>query len=148
MALATKNAFELLQKGKDKEKPKKSERVDKAADAARLEAAIFSQPSAGVSNWADDDDDDFSVPQLPPDWAEVWARPARGRPRGGDRRGGADCWGARPLAHAVDRTLGAPDGGWRARGRAAPAARPRARPTTRAGPRDHTCPLAPARYHP
>jgi hypothetical protein len=75
MALATSNAFALLNqstKVSKKESKKDDKRKDKGnASAADLEKAIFSQPSMGVSNWADDDDDDYTMPSLPVDWEEV-----------------------------------------------------------------------------
>jgi hypothetical protein len=79
MSLATSNAFALLKGGKtnkiDKKKSGKDDKK-KSASAADLEKAIFSQPSLNISNWADDDDDDYAMPALPADWAEVRARTA------------------------------------------------------------------------
>jgi hypothetical protein len=80
MSLATSNAFALLKSGSVKDESKKKRSKDdkkKTASAADLEKAIFSQPSLNISNWADDDDDDYAMPALPIDWAEV--RAARGR---------------------------------------------------------------------
>lgn len=77
MSLATSNAFAVLKasKGKKdskkKDEKKKSSKDKKVASAADLEKAIFSQPSLNISNWADEDDDDYTMPALPIDWAEV-----------------------------------------------------------------------------
>ena len=46
----------------------------KKVTTAELEKAIFSQPSLGISNWADEDDDDYAMPSLPIDWDEVRCR--------------------------------------------------------------------------
>ena len=79
--LATSNAFAALTKGgsgkppRDSKRSGKEDKAKKSASAADLEKAIFSQPSLSVSNWADDDEEDYALPSLPADWAEV-------RPRG------------------------------------------------------------------
>lgn len=74
MSLATKNAFAALadakkakkaSSSKDKHKSKK-----KAVSTDELEKAIFSQPSINITSWADEDDDDYSVPVLPSNWEE------------------------------------------------------------------------------
>lgn len=75
--LATKNAFAALTKAaskaakEDKAKRGKEDKAKKSASAADLEKAIFSQPSLSVSNWADEDDEDYALPSLPADWVEV-----------------------------------------------------------------------------
>ena len=67
MSLATSNAFAALDtkrkkkgsKSKEDSGPKKPKAPSKEDQAAQLERAIFSQPAAaGVSNWADTDDED------------------------------------------------------------------------------------------
>lgn len=45
-------------KKKDKNGEKKSKAETAAIDTAELERAIFSQPSTGMSNWADCDEED------------------------------------------------------------------------------------------
>jgi hypothetical protein len=61
--MSGKNIFAALQKKKSTKKPAavkedvpEEERVDKHAE---LEKAIFSAPAAGVSNWADDSEDEW-----------------------------------------------------------------------------------------
>ena len=82
MSLHTSNVFAALsaesaraaKKGSSSSKSSSS-KADKAAkkkkspSTADLERAIFSQPSANISSWADEEDDEFSV-QLPPTWAD------------------------------------------------------------------------------
>ena len=91
MSLATSNAFAALGKGsksgKDA-KPKKTKDAKKPKEsAAELEKAIFSQPSLGISNWADEDDEDYAKPALPADWAAQ--RGARVRSRRAPQQGTA-----------------------------------------------------------
>lgn len=80
--LATKNAFAVLKASKSKkdekdndDKKKRKDEKKKSVSTAALEAAIFSQPSMGISNWADEDDEDYAMPSLPADWAEVRSAP-------------------------------------------------------------------------
>lgn len=81
MSLATSNAFAALAKAKSSsskksskdtdKKGKKSSKDKKSVSTAELEKAIFSQPSLNISSWADEEDDDYAVPVLPPDWEQV-----------------------------------------------------------------------------
>jgi len=61
--MSGKNIFAALQKKKSSKKPAnedvpKEERVDKHAE---LEKAIFSAPTGGMSNWADDSEDEWDA---------------------------------------------------------------------------------------
>jgi hypothetical protein len=81
MSLQTSNVFAALSAEsaraakKSSSSKSSSSKADKAAkkkknpSTADLERAIFSQPSANISSWADEEDDEFSV-QLPPTWAD------------------------------------------------------------------------------
>jgi hypothetical protein len=80
-SLATRNTFAALQKSSkskkdDGGKKKRSKDEKKSVSTADLEKAIFSQPSLGISNWADDDDEDgdYAMPALPAEWGEVRTR--------------------------------------------------------------------------
>jgi hypothetical protein len=97
--LATANSFAALSKkkkssgsgsSKDKAGSSKSSKgkkeTTKAVSSAELEKAIFSQPSINISSWADEEDDDYSVPVLPPNWETVGASCGALRPAGGDLR--------------------------------------------------------------
>jgi hypothetical protein len=76
MSLATKNAFAALadakkgKKGSSKSSKDKKDKKKKAVSTDELEKAIFSQPSINITSWADEDDDDYSVPVLPSNWEE------------------------------------------------------------------------------
>lgn len=77
MSLATKNAFAALagdkksaKKSSSKSSKDKKDKKKKAVSTDELEKAIFSQPSINISSWADEDDDDYSVPVLPSNWQE------------------------------------------------------------------------------
>lgn len=67
--LSTKNIFEAL----DTKKKKKSSSAKDGAkkekkkeiSTAELEKAIFSQPALGISNWADDDEDEDDFTAVP-----------------------------------------------------------------------------------
>lgn len=77
MSLATSNAFAALadpkkaKKKSSKDHDKKKDKKKKAPSTAELEKAIFSQPSINITSWADEDDDDYAVPVLPPAWDQV-----------------------------------------------------------------------------
>jgi len=92
MSFATSNAFALLKGSKNKkddkskDDKKKRGKDDKSASAADLEKAIFSQPSLNISNWADDDEEDYTMPSLPADWAEVSCLEAVGEKKQRARR--------------------------------------------------------------
>ncbi len=60
-------------KSKDADEKKKKKEVSKADRSAELERAIFSGPKVSISNWADTDDDDDFVDELP----ESWSAPVR-----------------------------------------------------------------------
>jgi hypothetical protein len=75
MSLATKNAFAALadaKKGKKGSSKSSKDKKDKkkAVSTDELEKAIFSQPSINITSWADEDDEDYSVPVLPSNWEE------------------------------------------------------------------------------
>lgn len=77
MSLATSNAFAALadpkkaKKKSSKDHDKKKDKKKKSPSTAELEKAIFSQPSISITSWADEDDDDYAVPVLPPTWDQV-----------------------------------------------------------------------------
>ncbi|KAK9909905.1 hypothetical protein WJX75_009245 [Coccomyxa subellipsoidea] len=66
-------------KSKDADEKKKKKEVSKADRSAELERAIFSGPKVSISNWADTDEDDDFVEELP----ESWSAPVQssGKPR-------------------------------------------------------------------
>lgn len=104
MSLATSNAFALLKASKSKKEDKgkddkEKRKGDDKKSVADLEKAIFSQPSMGISNWADEDDDDYAMPSLPIDWDEV----SCGR-RGGNLRVRAARCAHLPRVHARAQT--------------------------------------------
>lgn len=82
MSLSTSNLFAALDtkkkkksssKSKDHDKKKSTKVASKADRSADLERAIFAQPQTAVTNWADDEDDDFlnDIAPLPEGWGEV-----------------------------------------------------------------------------
>lgn len=86
MSLATKNAFAALadakkgKKGSSKSSKDKKDKKQKAVSTDELEKAIFSQPSINITSWADEDDDDYSVPVLPSNWEEQVSASPRSPP--------------------------------------------------------------------
>ncbi len=76
MSLATQNAFAALQQ--HTKKPKKTSKPEKRSkskakgdgDVAAIEQALFNQPSAGFTSWADEDDFDDDH-EHDDEWTEV-----------------------------------------------------------------------------
>jgi hypothetical protein len=63
-------------KEKKEDKPKKTAKKEPEISHEELEKAIFAQPALGISNWADDDDEDDLAPthshqELEPGWSTV-----------------------------------------------------------------------------
>ena len=81
-ALDTKKKKKSSSSSKDHDKKSSKEHAKKsvtaqAVSALELEKAIFSQPAIGVSNWADDDDEDEDF--TPVDAANGWSKVCAGK---------------------------------------------------------------------